>query len=83
LEAHHEKWNSMKMEASPQAHFSFHHPKYPFIKSNRDWYMVKQLLENCIFPDRITLEEELFLWENHSPGWNPIWLTPAVRALLQ
>jgi hypothetical protein len=59
------KYDQEKIPASEKVYYSYVHPKYPFIRSNRNPQMVQALLESDIFPDRMTLEEEMYILEKH------------------
>lgn len=61
---------------------SFVHPVYHFIRSNRNEAMVDELLEAKIFPDRITLEEEFYILDNHSFN-SPLWLTEKALSIMR
>jgi hypothetical protein len=59
------KYDQEKIPASEKEYYSYVHPKYPFIRSNHNPQMVQALLESDIFPDRMTLEEEMYILEKH------------------
>jgi hypothetical protein len=64
-------------------YYSYIHPNYPFIRSNCNQQMVKALLQTHIFPDRMRLEEELYILDKHKihPG---LWLkSDSARRLIQ
>jgi hypothetical protein len=59
------KYDQEKIPAGEKEYYSYIHPKYPFIRSNRNLQMVKALLQSHIFPDRMTLEKEMCILEKH------------------
>jgi hypothetical protein len=59
------KYNQEKIAAGEKECYSYVHPKYPFIRSNRNPQMVEVLLQSHIFPNRMTLEEEMYIHEKH------------------
>ncbi len=59
------KYNQEKIAAGEKECYSYVHPKYPFIRSNRNPQMVEALLQSHIFPNRMTLEEEMYIHEKH------------------
>jgi hypothetical protein len=59
------KYDQEKIPASEKEYYSYVHPKYPFIRSIRNPQMVEALLESHIFPNRTTLEEEMYILEKH------------------
>jgi hypothetical protein len=59
------KCDQEKIPAGEKEYYSYVHPKYPFIRLNCNPQMVEALLKSHIFPDRMTLEEEMYILENH------------------
>lgn len=82
LESDKDAFMNQKQCSRNQGTYSFIHPEYPFIRSNRNETMVKELLTLRVFPDRITLEEELYLMDNHS-FTNRLWLTPRALSIME
>ncbi len=46
------KYDQEKLPAGEKEYYSYIHPKYPFIRSNRNPQMVEGLLQYHIFPNR-------------------------------
>lgn len=82
IEADCKKFDNQKQSADDIGVYSFVHPKYPFIRSNRNEFMVAELLEAQVFPDRIILEEELYVLDNH-PFRPRLWLTPKAVSIMR
>jgi hypothetical protein len=77
------KYDQEKIPAGEKEYYSYVHPKYPIIRSNRNPQMVKALLESHIFPDRMTLEEEMYILEKHKIH-STLWLkSQSARTLIQ
>jgi hypothetical protein len=59
------KYDQEKLPAGEKEYYSYIHPKYPFIRSNCNPQMVEVLLQSHLFPNRMTLEEEMYILEKH------------------
>ena len=77
------KYDQEKLPAGEKEYYSYIDPKYPFIRSNHNLQMVKGLLQSHIFPDRMTLEEEMYILEKHKIH-SRLWLkSESARKLIQ
>ncbi len=52
IESNSMKYDQEKLPAGEKEYYSYIHPKYPFIRSNRNPQMVEGLLQYHIFPNR-------------------------------
>jgi hypothetical protein len=77
------KYDQEKIPAGEKEYYSYVHPKYPILRSNCNPQMVKALLESHIFPDRMTLEEEMYILKKHKIH-STLWLkSQSARTLIQ